>query len=99
MSRGEGVGGGGGGVCCFFFSSRRRHTRYWRDWSSDVCSSDLCDFKLARKRGFVPTLKCDGIELFLYVSIYRLEIDMISMRSRFARTQILVRNYAGLPAF
>src|SRR5258707_6594097 len=29
----------------FFFSSRRRHTRYWRDWSSDVCSSDL-DVKL-----------------------------------------------------
>src|SRR3712207_8998490 len=27
--------------CFFFFSSRRRHTRYWRDWSSDVCSSDL----------------------------------------------------------
>src|SRR3712207_8415996 len=25
----------------WFFSSRRRHTRYWRDWSSDVCSSDL----------------------------------------------------------
>src|SRR5258707_11312757 len=25
-----------------FFSRRRRHTRYWRDWSSDVCSSDLC---------------------------------------------------------
>src|SRR5215217_6713978 len=24
-----------------FLSSRRRHTRYWRDWSSDVCSSDL----------------------------------------------------------
>src|SRR3712207_8109861 len=28
-------------VLLFFFSSRRRHTRYWRDWSSDVCSSDL----------------------------------------------------------
>src|SRR3712207_8682058 len=28
----------------FFFSSRRRHTRYWRDWSSDVCSSDLQDW-------------------------------------------------------
>src|SRR3712207_7366602 len=28
-------------VFFFFFSSRRRHTRYWRDWSSDVCSSDL----------------------------------------------------------
>src|SRR5258707_11048873 len=24
-----------------FFSSKRRHTGYWRDWSSDVCSSDL----------------------------------------------------------
>src|SRR6266498_4278079 len=28
-------------VFCFFFSSRRRHTRCGRDWSSDVCSSDL----------------------------------------------------------
>src|SRR2546422_5358264 len=28
-------------VCFFFFSSRRRHTRCSRDWSSDVCSSDL----------------------------------------------------------
>src|SRR5206468_9388631 len=29
------------GMCSFFFSSRRRHTRSDRDWSSDVCSSDL----------------------------------------------------------
>src|SRR5690606_40076800 len=28
---------------CFFFSSRRRHTSFSRDWSSDVCSSDLAD--------------------------------------------------------
>src|SRR5437870_13113633 len=28
----------------FFFSSRRRHTRWPRDWSSDVCSSDLLAF-------------------------------------------------------
>src|SRR6266542_3795006 len=28
-------------MCFFFFSSRRRHTRCYRDWSSDVCSSDL----------------------------------------------------------
>src|SRR5215475_10161709 len=27
--------------CLVFFSSRRRHTRFSRDWSSDVCSSDL----------------------------------------------------------
>src|SRR5690606_39609294 len=28
-------------VTACFFSSRRRHTRFSRDWSSDVCSSDL----------------------------------------------------------
>src|SRR2546422_9879215 len=31
----------------FFFSSRRRHTRCSRDWSSDVCSSDLALFMIA----------------------------------------------------
>src|SRR3712207_9227477 len=31
----------------FFFSSRRRHTRYWRDWSSDVCSSRFRVYKLS----------------------------------------------------
>src|SRR3712207_7986148 len=44
------------GLCFFFFfSSRRRHTRYWRDWSSDVCSSDLADTYLTdlwETRGF-----------------------------------------------
>src|SRR5947209_9812174 len=42
----------------FFFSSRRRHTRYWRDWSSDVCSSDLLirkHFKLT-PRGIIESL-------------------------------------------
>src|SRR5690606_40140563 len=32
--------------CFFFFSSRRRHTRFSRDWSSDVCSSDLVKERL-----------------------------------------------------
>src|SRR3712207_7006935 len=45
--RGEGV---------FFFSSRRRHTRYWRDWSSDVCSSDLSIFCGSRTKP--PTPPC-----------------------------------------
>src|SRR5690606_40084580 len=34
------------GVILFFFSSRRRHTRFSRDWSSDVCSSDLAGLGL-----------------------------------------------------
>src|SRR5256884_6663096 len=41
------------GVCSvgtfFFFSSRRRHTRCSRDWSSDVCSSDLFWFEDGRR--------------------------------------------------
>src|SRR5690606_40620678 len=35
-------------VWFFFFSSRRRHTRFSRDWSSDVCSSDLAVERLER---------------------------------------------------
>src|SRR5690606_39896465 len=52
----------------FFFSSRRRHTRFSRDWSSDVCSSDL--------HNAVRALACnddaawlgtyDGLTLFEY---------------------------------
>src|SRR6266550_1460374 len=43
-------------LLCFFFSSRRRHTRCSRDWSSDVCSSDL-------RQGDTPGLgKDDGRE-------------------------------------
>src|SRR5215217_7333219 len=48
VDRGEDVDPGD---VAFFFSSRRRHTRYWRDWSSDVCSSDLAprDAREARR--------------------------------------------------
>src|SRR3712207_8723803 len=38
----------------FFFSSRRRHTRYWRDWSSDVCSSDLFQLSSGMFSKFMP---------------------------------------------
>src|SRR5438067_8413072 len=38
----------------FFFSSRRRHTRSKRDWSSDVCSSDLLgQAELQVKEGYL----------------------------------------------
>src|SRR5699024_12161360 len=53
---------------CFFSSSRRRHTRSKRDWSSDVCSSDLeylC-MKNGEERGFTAaefrTAQADGWE-------------------------------------
>ena len=35
-------------ILFFFFSSRRRHTRLVRDWSSDVCSSDLLSVTLIK---------------------------------------------------
>src|SRR5690606_40023999 len=42
----------------FFFSSRRRHTRFSRDWSSDVCSSDLTRLPLE-----LPMGKADNVIL------------------------------------
>src|SRR3712207_8328866 len=42
-----------------FFSSRRRHTRYWRDWSSDVCSSDLDEEAFAALMGADPDAAAD----------------------------------------
>src|SRR5204862_4835470 len=49
-------------VSLFFFSSRRRHTSSLRDWSSDVCSSDLShDVHIMRhafeKAGFADVLR------------------------------------------
>src|SRR2546422_7816092 len=50
----------------FFFSSRRRHTRCSRDWSSDVCSSDLAfrEPDAAGRAPEVPAVRLDrGAEL------------------------------------
>src|SRR5438105_9104340 len=41
----------------FFFSSRRRHTRSTRDWSSDVCSSDLLEAGYCPPFCRSPTIK------------------------------------------
>src|SRR6266511_4626000 len=41
----------------FFFSSRRRHTRFSRDWSSDVCSSDL---RSGAVSVVAPIIACEG---------------------------------------
>src|SRR2546421_2489507 len=66
-------------LCFFFFSSRRRHTRSDRDWSSDVCSSDL--------NGKTSTsLYKNYIKFFKYVEYYHenkeniLEIIMTERR-------------------
>src|SRR5437870_9049435 len=45
---------------CFFFSSRRRHTRWPRDWSSDVCSSDLWERRMDESQPVPPMVVEDG---------------------------------------
>src|SRR5699024_11368882 len=54
----------------FFFSSRRRHTRSKRDWSSDVCSSDL-------------TLTLEGEDLWVYEpeKRYYWQLDELALQS------------------
>src|SRR5690606_3482413 len=47
----------------FFFSSRRRHTRFSRDWSSDVCSSDI-GYNYNGKYMINATVRRDGSSKF-----------------------------------
>src|SRR5438445_845009 len=59
----------------FFFSSRRRHTRYWRDWSSDVCSSDLVLVPLAlayawRREGRREAFICFGVLVAVAAAVF-----------------------------
>src|SRR3712207_5090985 len=62
-SRGSARRGGPDRRCCF--SSRRRHTRYWRDWSSDVCSSDLLMVTSVLTFTTTTTGLTHGVELLL----------------------------------
>src|SRR3712207_8143267 len=55
----------------FVFSSRRRHTRYWRDWSSDVCSSDLHNCKIKR----LDHTQEQGLVSVLPLGVNKIEID------------------------
>src|SRR2546421_9230640 len=51
-------------IAYFFFSSRRRHTRSDRDWSSDVCSSDLFSYA-------VRAVYVESCSMFVRGGVYR----------------------------
>src|SRR5215471_475530 len=60
----------------FFFSSRRRHTRSLRDWSSDVCSSDLRTKKIQRDH----IGRSEGAELIFRVEEIDRDIPVFTTR-------------------
>src|SRR2546429_383016 len=57
----------------FFFSSRRRHTRCSRDWSSDVCSSDLSEtlFNAVRREGAKVPIEMNYSDLMVHQCEYQ----------------------------
>src|SRR5690606_41103544 len=57
-------------VCfLFFFSSRRRHTRFSRDWSSDVCSSDLRSFAQKKRKQCMQSILSSHLMCWQYYFI------------------------------
>src|SRR4030042_4913736 len=66
----------------FFFSSRRRHTRCSRDWSSDVCSSDLQYQRIAAHRSFFGKLDPFG-DFDLILGAARLNLRILDLPIRY----------------
>src|SRR5206468_8776598 len=66
-----------GDIFYFFFSSRRRHTRSDRDWSSDVCSSDLDGSRARRYLRTSPEFACKKLlaageqKIFEFARVFR----------------------------
>src|SRR5690606_40752099 len=73
-----GVEGYDHGKILFFFSSRRRHTRFSRDWSSDVCSSDLTKGNVQDR---VMELKESILDVYPPFSEEYLKVDSITRSS------------------
>src|SRR5437868_7551215 len=69
----------------FFFSSRRRHTRSKRDWSSDVCSSDLIVKHAARRVEHLVLILCEiiGLRVVPEHVLARSEEHTSELQSRF----------------
>src|SRR6266542_5029261 len=66
----------------FFFSSRRRHTRCYRDWSSDVCSSDLV-------HGSTVLYPCDANQTAKLVEEMAERKGIVFLRTTRAATPVL----------
>src|SRR6266511_5403460 len=65
-------------IVFFFFSSRRRHTRFSRDWSSDVCSSDL--LLLVRGRRCTIRSRLPDLTQVAYAFAHKIHSEAIDAR-------------------
>src|SRR5207249_9670289 len=86
----------------FFFSSRRRHTRSKRDWSSDVCSSDLQRAAIVRdllKAGYPEIMAHDLTTMTLPILQDLIEKHNVSGETRKKAITFFLQaaKYAGLP--
>src|SRR5690606_41171531 len=80
----------------FFFSSRRRHTRFSRDWSSDVCSSDLAaDMEVVTTSPELEALRKTLLEMVVSENP-RLEVDPLRSFSS-QELSLLAQHYAVTP--
>src|SRR6266403_4002365 len=61
----------------FFFSSRRRHTRSLRDWSSDVCSSDLPDLAGKIQVGLFNIMQEGDVQIKGYPVRLNLDVALV----------------------
>src|SRR5207245_6241538 len=80
---GCGVGGVVSECVLFFFSGGRRHTSCYRDWSSDVCSSDLGPWR---------------DRLFFYLGLPRLSLGILAFAGLGLRQLALDRGHLGCQA-
>src|SRR5690606_39935785 len=83
-------------MLCFFFSSRRRHTRFSRDWSSDVCSSDLAREIAERAREAAAELPQMAQKVRNSLASVRTRVDVVANRVEAVREamRVLLRTYS-----
>src|SRR2546422_6493537 len=90
----------------FFFSSRRRHTRCSRDWSSDVCSSDLYEFTHFVGEGLTLQQNLFGSTFFVLTGfhgahvtvgvVWLLSLWLLDLRGNLAVVDAMKVEVAGL---
>src|SRR5205809_6869073 len=83
-----------------FFSSRRRHTRCSRDWSSDVCSSDLLEIELGCGDATFLLNYAKAHPEHNFIGVERSEERRVGKewRSRWAPLDQKTKDHEGLPS-